>query len=83
MCAACVDPRETGNVLWGNLLDRIQKAELGSLPLGPEQQWDLLKSFCISQNTCSLRGHPWWLKIPDIMRILKNALDVGFAIKDP
>lgn len=51
-CGLCIwDPRGTGNVLGVNLLDRAQEAELGSLLLGPVQQWDLLKSFCMSQNT--------------------------------
>lgn len=80
-CTACVHPRETRSVLWGNLLDRIQGAELGSLPLGPGQQWDLLKSFYISRHPPVFRSLPGGPKAPRTKTILEIFVLQGLLSK--
>ena len=51
------DSRGRGNILEEKLLDLIQEAEFGWLPLGAGEQWDLLKSLKISQKHTFIKSY--------------------------
>ena len=56
------DPWGRGNVFGEKLLDSVLEAELGWLPLGEREQWELLKSFKMPQKHIFIKSYSLGVK---------------------